>query len=292
MISDRMIDQAFSDLRSICGGLREDYFGLLYLEREHRVEREKALNQIAFGGNDYGVDGFYFDEDRRNLYIFQFKYSNSYGQFKGSMQRLIDIGMQQIFVTPNRDDTKNQILLQLRACLLENRAIIDQICFRFVFTGNPEEAERSQVLDKLREDLENKKYLIDQFFGDRNVQVIVDFRSSTGRVGSLRVPRRSTSFTLPLTELLVVRGQAGEKMHICFIRVVDLDQMHAALGSLFFDQNIRYGLGQSEAVNRAISRALRQIVIERAEEPAYSPLTTMASRCTQRNLRNTTARAG
>ncbi len=117
MINDRKIDQVFSDLRNTCGGVREDYFGLLYLEQEHNVSREKAVNQIAFGGNDYGVDGFHFDEARRNLYIFQFKYTTSHVQFKGSLQRLIDDGMQQIFVAPNRDDKKNQILLQLRSCL-------------------------------------------------------------------------------------------------------------------------------------------------------------------------------
>lgn len=84
MITDRLIDQAYSDLHSTHGGLREDYFGLLYLEREHKVPRSKALNQVAFGGNDYGFDGFHFDEDRRNLYLFQFKYSDSPGQFKAT----------------------------------------------------------------------------------------------------------------------------------------------------------------------------------------------------------------
>lgn len=157
MINNRTVDQAFSDLRSICGGVREDYFGLLYLEQEHKVPREKAVNQVAFGGNDYGVDGFYFDQERRNLYIFQFKYTDSATQFQGSLQRLIDDGMKQIFLTPNRDDSKNQLLLQLRSGLVENRAIIDQICIRFVFTGVPEDAERGVVLDRLREDLENKK---------------------------------------------------------------------------------------------------------------------------------------
>jgi hypothetical protein len=77
--------------------------------------------------------------------------------------------MDRIFLSPNKDDAKNQLLLQLRACLIENRAIIDQVCFHFVFTGDPKEAERSKVLDKLREDLENRKYLVDQFFGERNV---------------------------------------------------------------------------------------------------------------------------
>jgi len=85
MITQRQIDQAFSDLRSTCGGIREDYFGLLYLEVEHDLSRAKAVNQVAFGGHDYGIDGFHFDSQRRNLYLFQFKYSDSHGQFKGSL---------------------------------------------------------------------------------------------------------------------------------------------------------------------------------------------------------------
>lgn len=268
MINDRLIDQAFSDLRSTCGGLREDYFGLLYLEQEHKVSREKAVNQLAFGGNDYGIDGFHFDEEKRNLYLFQFKFSGSYAQFKGSLQRLIADGMEQIFLAPNRDDSKNQLLLQLRMCLVENRAVIDQIFIRFVFTGDPEEAERSKVLEKLREDLENKKHLISQFFGERDVRLVVDFRSSTGRVGSHITPTQSTVFTVPLTEHVVVDGPEGQRMHIGFIRIADLHQIHTALGPRFFDHNIRYGLGEGEAVNRSISNTLRQIIIDRSEAPS------------------------
>src|SRR4029079_15553024 len=36
----------------------------------------------------------------------------------------------------------------------------------------------------------------------------------------------------------------------------------------FFDHNIRYGLGESEAVNRAISKALRAIIIDKADDPS------------------------
>jgi hypothetical protein len=265
MINDRRIDQAFSDLRSVCGGVREDYFGLLYLEQEHDLPRERAVNQVAFCGHEYGLDGFYFDDRRRNLYLFQFKYSDSHSQFKVSLQRLIDDGIERIFVTPNKDAAKNQILLQLRSCLIDNRAIIDQICFRFVFTGDPEEAERSKVLDRLREELENKKYLVDQFFGDRKVGFVVEFRSSSGRVGITRDPRQTTTFDVPLTDRVVVNGPDGQNMHVGFLRLADLNRMHDDLGPRFFDSNIRYGLGEGEAVNRAISNALKQIVLDRSE---------------------------
>jgi hypothetical protein len=45
MITDRAVDQAFSDLKNTCDGRREDYFSLLYLERKHKVLREKAINK-------------------------------------------------------------------------------------------------------------------------------------------------------------------------------------------------------------------------------------------------------
>jgi hypothetical protein len=266
MINDNSIRQAYNDLHPTCGGVWQDYFGLLYLEQEHKVPREKAINQVAFGGKDYGVDGFHFDEERRNFYIFQFKHSGAPAQFVGSLQRLIESGMEQIFVSPNRDDSKNELLLQLRTCLVENRAVIDQVCIRFVFTGDPKKAEGSHALDKLREDLENKKHLISRFFGDRDVRLAVDFRSSTGRVGSLSTPSQTTVFPVSLTEH-VVDGPEGEKMHIGFIRIVDLHEIHKELASRFFDHNIRYGLGESEVVNRSISRTLRKIVIDRTEAP-------------------------
>ena len=63
---------------------------LVYLEREFQAERDDAVACVAFGGNDYGIDGFHFDEAKRNLYLFQFKYSDSFTQFKSSFRRLID----------------------------------------------------------------------------------------------------------------------------------------------------------------------------------------------------------
>ena len=266
MITDRQIDQAFSDLRSLHGGVREDYFGLLYLENEHNVPRDRALNQVAFGGNDYGIDGFHFDPERRNLYLFQFKRSDSHSLFKGTFKRLIEDGVARIFTTPNRDEHKNQLLLQLRSCLHENRSMIDQVCFRFVFTGDPQEAERSTVLDTLREQLENKKYLAEEFFKPREVGFLIEYRSTQGKAGTVRSTRGTSSFTVAMDDLVVLDGPGGEKMHVGFIRLADLDMMHRAVGPRFFDSNIRYGLGESEAVNRSIGRTLKSIVIDQTEE--------------------------
>ena len=86
-ITAQLVDQAFTDLKAKCGGVRNDYFALLYLQHEHDVSREEAIDQVAFGGNDYGIDGYHFNKEKRNLYLFQFKYSESHQQFKDSFKR-------------------------------------------------------------------------------------------------------------------------------------------------------------------------------------------------------------
>lgn len=265
-ITDRVIDQAFSDLKKTCGGVRNDYFGLLYLEQEFGVERDRAITQVAFGGNDYGIDGFHFDGERRNLYLFQFKCSDSHAQFKGSFSRLTDEGMERIFGARNQDQQQNQLLLQLKSCLIENEAVIDRVHVHFVFTGDPAEAERSQVLDKLREDLENKKYLIDQRF-DRPVTMVIEFRSArTRKVGATTHLRKTHTYPVQLDDTVTRQGPNGEKMTIGFIRVVDLHAMYKEMGERFFERNIRAALPENEAVNRSIQQSIRRIVLDGKED--------------------------
>ncbi len=266
-ITDRAIDEAFSDLKQSCGGVRNDYFGLLYLEQEFGLERDRALSQVAFGGNDYGVDGFHFDREKRNLYLFQFKWSDSHAQFKQSFSRLIDAGMERIFGAGTQDQHLNQLLQQLKSCLIENEAIIDRVCIHFVFAGDPAEAERSQVLDKLREDLENKKYLIDQRFG-RAVTLVIEFRSArTRKVGSTSHLRKTHTYPISLDETVTRAGPNGESMTIGFIRAVDLCTMYREMGERFFERNIRAALPEDQAVNRSIQQSIKRIILDGKDDP-------------------------
>lgn len=268
IISDRMINQTYSDLKKSCGGSRSDYFGLCYLETELGISRPRAVQQVAFGGNDFGLSGFHFDLNRRNLYLFQFNPSLSASEFKKPLERLIDNGMERIFLRTNERDEQNELLLRLWNGLVENRQAIDQVFFHFVFRGNAEEAERSQVLDKLREDLEDKKHVIDKFFGDRAVKFFVEFRS-TGQGVALASDHKSThQFNIPVTELIMRSGPAREQMVVGFVRLVDLFAMHKQMGQRFFKRNIRFGLGNGKSINRVLAAAFKSILLEGKQSPA------------------------
>jgi hypothetical protein len=265
-ITDRQIDQACADLKAIHGNVREDYFGLLYVEQEFDVPREKALRQIGFGGNDYGLDGFHIDVHRRNLYLFQFKCSTSPALFKGSFKRLIDAGIDRVFGSPNIDRNQNQLLLQLQTRLLEDRNVIDQVLIHFVFRGDPEEAERSLVLDKLREDLEAKNYVLDEYFG-RHVTMGIQFRTPS-RVAAPTHTRVTHTYPIEMEQPVKRVGPNGEEMYTGFIRLIDLHGMYHDMNQRFFERNIRAGLSEEAAPNRAITKALSQIVLDQKESPA------------------------
>ena len=144
-ITEREIDQAFADYKSTLGGVREDYFGLIYLQREFGLTHDQAVLQNAFGGHDYGIDAFHIDIERRNLYLLQFKWSPSPSTFKGSYERLISTGMEQLFGNPTQDRLTNALLSQFKSRLLNDMALIDRVLIHFVFNGDIEEAEQSST---------------------------------------------------------------------------------------------------------------------------------------------------
>jgi hypothetical protein len=267
-ITEAMVARAYQELRGTCGGNKNDYFGLLYLNQIHDLPIDKARDQVAFGGNDYGLDGFYFDEKKRNLYLYQFKFSDNHSLFKDSLRRLTESGMEQVFKAPHRDASQNQMLPMLHSCLFENRAMIDQVIIRFVYTGDPKEAERSLILDKLREDLENKRYLVHEFFGEREVLFAVEFRSVTGKIGPVGGGSKAQTFPVKLGQMLSHVGPDGQQMSVGYMRLVDLYGIYRELGARFFERNIRFGYDTDGYVNNALLRAFRRIILEEEDDPS------------------------
>lgn len=267
MINERSVEHTYLELKPKHGGAKQDYFGVLYLQREFELSAEKAVNQVAFGGTELGIDGFHVDARRKNLYLFQFKQSESPTPFKVPLKKLIEAGVEAVFGEGSGADSQHPLMQQLKSALLENESVIERVCVHFVFLGDPEEAERSQVLDKLREDLESKQHLLRSYFG-RDVSLIIEYRSAQGKAGATVHRKTSNVFQLRLTAPLLRHGPGGEAMNVGFARLSDLHEMHKAMGQRFFDRNIRAALAGEGAVNRSIMQAFREILIDKAMHPS------------------------
>jgi uncharacterized coiled-coil protein SlyX len=260
----QQLDSLFAEHGRRYSGCREDYFALLYLKRKFKVNVDEIAHQVAFGGNDYGIDAYYFDRDARNMYLFQFKWTEDHGQFKSSMERVAKDGLARIFDSHNQDAEQNELISYLKKALKEHRELIDRVYVHFVFKGDIDAAEKSEGLSNRREDIEDKAHLITAFFGDRHVELQVDFiADKPGHRG----PPPAQSYVVHLREAGTVT-HGGRTMHVGFVPLMELYGIFKALGQKFFDRNIRAGLSPDNAPNKKIREALDRIVLKETEEPS------------------------
>ena len=261
----QQLDQLYSDFGSKHGGLKEDYFPFLYLTKKFHINAEDVVHQVAFGNNDYGIDSYYVDRDGRNLYLYQFKWSEDHNLFKQSLERLAKDGMERIFGDPLQDPDQNELIRQLKSELYENQALIDRVYIQFIFKGDVDAADNSAGLRDRRENLENKKWIIDKYFSPRQVNLIFGFVSDKPTPPPRPVP---DSYTIAFSEKASVETTDGEiKLYVGFVALMDLYKMYQSLSNKFFDRNIRAGLSADNPPNRKIREALTSIVLKKEESP-------------------------
>lgn len=261
------LKQAHNDHHALHAGCVEDYFSVVYLEKTYGLSRDDALAQTTFGGHDYGLDGYHFDRATQNFYLFQFKWSKNIGLFKDSLRRLTDAGLSEVFAPKTADQKRNQLIDFIRSLLDEQRTAIKRVYIHFVFCGDATEADRSESLEHLRENLESKKYLLDEFFGT-SMDLTVEFRSAATRtVGGGSKVRTTHTYQLGMQRHLLQAGPQGEVMHVGFVPLMALREMFVSMAGRFFERNIRFSLPEDTAPNRAIGKALRDILID-GRQPA------------------------
>ncbi|MCH7963263.1 MAG: AIPR family protein [Bacteroidetes bacterium] len=267
-LDKKELNKYYIEFSSKYGGMKEDYFAFLYLTKKFGKGIGLLAQQVAFGGNDYGIDGYYIDKDTRNFYLFQFKWSENHNLFKESLERLTKAGLERIFGDPYQDPGMNELLVSLKNELFEYKNLIDKIYIQFIFKGNVEDAENSSGLNYLREELENKKWLIDKYFGDKKVDLIFEFISD--KKTSTRTQPVETH-TLSISSFVEHSIDNKQKMYIGFVPIYELDRIYQTLNLKFLNRNIRAGLSDENPPNRKIREALQDIAINKGITPDIFP---------------------
>ncbi|HVX15908.1 MAG TPA: AIPR family protein [Pirellulales bacterium] len=259
------LDQIYSDWSAKYKGRAEDYFAFLYLTKKFKCEVEDIANEVCFGGCDYGIDAYRIDRAARNLYLFQFKWSENHNLFKESMERLAKDGLERVFGSPLADPNQNEMLNTLRAELYECKSLIDRVLIHFVFKGDIEATENSEGLAYRRENLESKIHLLHSFFGRTDVELAVEFVSDRRQAPAVKP---AESHSISFTDSSCIRSDDGKReMHVGFLPMMDLYRIYRSLGQRFLDRNIRSGLSADNPPNRKIREALADIVLKQKSPP-------------------------
>lgn len=265
MIKQRDIDQAYSDYKHQFGGRKEDYFALCYLCKEFNKSPEEIYQQIAFGGNDYGIDAFLIHPEKRNLYLYQFKWSENHWLFRESLERIIESGIDIVFGKGSNSLKQNDIITNLKSQIWENQTVIDRVLVRMVFDGEVSKADENKMLDYYREKLEDKNYIIKEFFG-RDVELRVQFYSNQDGLGHLP-PSPKPDYEVDFECSAEFKSSSGDILYTGLLRLIDLYRIYSVMKERFFERNIRFGYSPDKPPNRAIRDTLKKIVVEEKENP-------------------------
>lgn len=259
----QQLDEYHQEHKSTYGGVKEDYFALRYLTRRFERSESEMAPQVAFGGNDYGIDAWHLEKATGTLYLFQFKWSTDHRLFTKSMERIAADGIERIFGANDQDAKKNDVLENLRYELTEWRNAVKAVRILFVFKGDVEAAEANEGIQARRENIESKAYKITHYFDRDDLQLVVDFIADRpGRSG----PPPKQSYPVRLVGTGTVTD-GSRTLRVGFIPLIDLHRIHQALGPTFLDRNIRAGLSADNAPNRKLREAFHEIVIKGAEDP-------------------------
>lgn len=257
-------------LKSKYGGTKEDYFAPLFISDKFEKRIESVIDNCAFGNNDYGIDGYYIDKEAKNLYLYQFKWSDNYELFKDTYKRLIKDGVERIFGDPYTDTLINKVVPKLKLELQEYKDLINKVYICFVFNGEPEKAEGSRVLESLREELESKKHFIDSYFNSDEITLTIQYISNeTKKVNQTSRTKKTFQYDISFKAQSVKVASGNETLHLGFLSLYDLYRMFVDMKQRLFEKNIRAGLEADLAPNQAIKKSLKEIVINKKVNPEY-----------------------
>ena len=233
-------------------------FGIMYLSKEFKKLEHDLLPNLCTEKINPGINAFYFDRDRKNLYLYSFIWTENHKLFKERLQSLLQPGLESLF---SLDESTSKFLNEFRRTLYENADGINRIFIYFVFNGDSEKANNSATLSSLREDLESKKYIIDSYFKKREISLTVDFVSNENkRIAKFKITDKSFRFEIEINNHLEKSNKNNHKLLLGFIKLHDLYLIYTKMGQRLFEKNIRSGLSPENNPNKSIRKSLKSII--------------------------------
>jgi hypothetical protein len=270
-----------NNLRYVQQKLRPQYVGttgeilaLRWLETEHELAPERAVNQIAFGKSlEIGIHGFHLDGARKTLILLICNPSKNVSEFAGFLNVFGKNGIKELFadsgarslesieslfdpaLAPKRMD---RFSTQFQAVLEESISAIESINIRLLYFGDALTAADSAIVKNFGEDILHQRHRIEARFGNSNLSVTCTVKSADG---SSSVPDKLKGYRhkIAMANHVKTEGPDGQVMHIGYISLKELVDMYRKLRIRFLARNVRAALNASTGSNQALSKAFLEV---------------------------------
>lgn len=239
----RGVDDLYSKQKLASTG---DAFAYWYLINRFKFSELEASDAVAMGGpNDKGLDAVYFDDDSRQAYCFQFKYSEEgRANFAYEDSTKLRSTLEHISDKSLLDKVESGPLLDALSAIHDRREAGYDVMFYVVVLGSVTKEASKEI-----EDI-NKKYAKVAQVIIQDSTTIAEFLPSPEKIPEINV-------TLPISkrEFLEHKGKSHTSL-VLTIEARELGKIHRANGSQIFARNVRYFLG-TRGSNKTMAETLQ-----------------------------------
>jgi hypothetical protein len=243
----------FKERTGVVDASDENIITTIHLMNFHGMDLNAALDQSSRSANDNGVDGWFYDESKKELFIYQSKLSESKGLVLKGLNDLKRASewLEQIFIKGEVDKipNDNHALYGLYIKSSEERERINKIHFVLISLFDINELEDEEAYHNFQIALtksELNKFVSESLNGKIIVNADTYFLETS-------IPRNIKRYEINKFQDSTILLRKNSQLHLSYVSLFSLVELYRQRGDILFDKNVRLSLiNTKEAKDRLV----------------------------------------
>ncbi len=229
----------------------------MHLMNTCSIDEHAALDQSSQGGgHDHGIDGWYYDDSKECLYIYQSKYSegkelviNGFDDLRRALE-----WVESVLIDGKVDKVPtNHVIYNLFQKLAQKKEQIKKIIFVLASLFNPNELEDRTEYDSFRKDLIRSKLM--NFMENKEGKIdlkLEEYNFDTS------LPARITKYEIQTLEQSKIELRKTAYLQLAYVRLRELVDLYRQRGYILFEKNVRLSLLNKIAVKKRLIHPMEE----------------------------------
>lgn len=221
-------------------GSEKDLAATIHLMSEHRIDKDKAIDQSSKSNTDHGIDGWYYNDDDKTLFIYQSKCSEVKNLVINGIDDLSYAcdWLGQVIVDKQLQKTPvNSTLINLHRELSGKTGEINQINFTLISPYS-----ESDLLTVNGYDKASNTFLRSPLIGKFHKQDIKISLNISPYNFSMSVPAVVKKYPVEKLPSATKKLHDGAQLHLAYLSLYSLVKLYEERGDVLFHKNVRMSL--------------------------------------------------
>jgi len=230
----------------------ENIVTTIHLMNTHLIDKDTALDQSSLGSSDYGIDGWYYDSNTCELFIYQSKLTDSKPLALRGLKDLTTALMYLERIIVDKEVGKvptNKSIYNLYIELAKNVNNLKKICFILITPLNPNDLLDAPEVNETENAI-------------RGSELYKTLSAKSGRISldieeynfDKAISPSNKKYTINKLDNSIIKLRKNSFLEITFIPINSLVQLYRQRGDILFHKNIRLSLyDYKDAKNRVVT---------------------------------------